>query len=74
MTPYQHFIAIKGGRPEFGLLVFLEPCIEPFPQGELVRCNKRPLLLLPQCLGEFIGYFLTCFAGLFAMFEASTSH
>src|SRR5207248_9494741 len=59
MAPDQHFITIKGNRPELGLFVFPQPRMEPFSQRQLVGRHKCALLLVPERLGQLIGYLLT---------------
>src|SRR2546425_1147807 len=62
MAPDQHFITVKGDRPEFGLLILPEPGVQPFSQGHIMGCNKNALLLLPQGFSKLIGDLLACLA------------
>src|SRR5262249_10733764 len=61
VTSDKHFIAVKGTRAHARLLVFLKPCVQPFPHGHFLWGNQQALLLLAERLGKERCSGLACF-------------
>src|SRR6266568_3711418 len=80
MASDYYLITVERARTDTRTFIVLQPRLQPLPQDKLMRANKRPLLPLPQCLGEFLSDFLPCLAvergapGLPGLWITSYSH